>query len=108
MTGMIVSTTPTIEGQPIRGYLGIVAGETIVGANMFRDLFASISDVIGGRSGAYEEVLGRARDTALAEMRERALEKGATAVVGVTLTYNAVGQSGSMLMVTATGTAVVI
>jgi uncharacterized protein YbjQ (UPF0145 family) len=108
MTTMLVTTTPTVEGQPIKGYLGIVAGETIVGANMFRDIFASISDVIGGRSGAYEEVLGRARESALAEMRERALEKGATAVVGVCLSYNAVGQSGSMLMVTATGTAVIL
>jgi uncharacterized protein YbjQ (UPF0145 family) len=108
MTRMIVTTTPQIDGQPIKGYLGIVAGETIVGANMFRDIFASISDVIGGRSGAYEEVLGRARESALAEMRERALEAGATAVVGVSLSYNAVGQSGSMLMVTATGTAVIL
>jgi uncharacterized protein YbjQ (UPF0145 family) len=105
---MIISTTPALEGHPVREYLGVVAGETIVGANVIRDFFASISDVIGGRSGAYEEVLGRARQTALDEMADRASDLGATAVVGVHLSYEAVGQTGSMLMVTATGTAVKI
>jgi uncharacterized protein YbjQ (UPF0145 family) len=103
---LLVSTTPTLDGRPIREYLGVVAGETIVGANVVRDFFASISDVIGGRSGAYEEVLGRARRTALDEMADRAGDLGANAVVGVHLSYEAVGQTGSMLMVTATGTAV--
>ncbi len=103
---MILSTTPTLEGRPIKGYLGLVAGETIVGANVVRDFFASITDVIGGRAGAYEEVLGRARREALAELEERAAGLGADAVVGIDLSYEAVGQTGSMLMVTATGTAV--
>ncbi|WP_199554932.1 heavy metal-binding domain-containing protein [Sandaracinobacteroides hominis] len=103
---MIISTTPTLEGRPVREYLGIVAGETIVGANVVRDFFASITDVIGGRAGAYEEVLGRARAEALEEMSDRAHDLGGNAVVGVHLSYEAVGQTGSMLMVTATGTAV--
>lgn len=103
---MILSTTPTLEGRPIKTYLGLVAGETIVGANVVRDFFASITDVIGGRAGAYEEVLGRARREALAELEERAAELGADAVVGIDLSYEAVGGTGSMLMVTATGTAV--
>lgn len=103
---MILSTTPTLEGHPIKAYLGLVAGETIVGANVVRDFFASITDVIGGRAGAYEEVLGRARREALAELEERAADLGADAVVGIDLSYEAVGQTGSMLMVTATGTAV--
>ena len=103
---MILSTTPTLEGRPIKTYLGLVAGETIVGANVVRDFFASITDVIGGRAGAYEEVLGRARREALAEMEERAADLGADAVVGIDLSYEAIGGTGSMLMVTATGTAV--
>lgn len=103
---MILSTTPTLEGKPIKGYLGLVAGETIVGANVVRDFFASITDVIGGRAGAYEEVLGRARREALAEIEERAADLGADAVVGIDLGYEAIGGTGSMLMVTATGTAV--
>ena len=103
---MIISTTPTIEGRPVKTYHGIVAGETIVGANIVRDFFASITDVVGGRAGAYEEVLGRARQEALAEMADRAADMGANAIVGVNLSYNGVGQTGSMLMVTATGTAV--
>lgn len=103
---MILSTTPTLEGKPIKGYLGLVAGETIVGANVVRDFFASITDVIGGRAGAYEEVLGRARREALAELEDRAADLGADAVVGIDLSYEAIGGTGSMLMVTATGTAV--
>ena len=102
---MIVTTTHGIEGKPIRSYLGVVAGETIVGANVVRDFFASISDVIGGRSGSYEEVLGRARRQAIDEMTEQAEKLGGNAVVGVAFSYGAVG-AGSMLMVTATGTAV--
>ncbi len=103
---MIITTTPSLEGKPVKTYLGIVAGETIVGANLFRDLFASIRDIVGGRSGAYEEVLGEARQTAIREMADRAAELGANAVIAVDIGYEVVGQSGSMLMVTATGTAV--
>jgi len=103
---MIISTTPQIEGHPVKVYHGIVTGETIIGANLFRDLFASIRDVVGGRSGAYEEVLQEARETALREMQERAEQRGANAVVGVDLDYEVVGKGGSMLMVSASGTAV--
>ena len=103
---MIITTTPTIEGSPIRAYRGIVVGEAIMGANVVRDVFASITDIVGGRSGAYESKLEDARETALRELEERATEKGANAVVGVDLDYEVVGQS--MLMVSASGTAVVI
>ncbi len=102
---MIVSTTPTLEGRPVREYLGVVTGEAILGANVFRDLFAGIRDVIGGRSGSYEEVLREARDTALREMEAEAKKRGADAIVGVDLDYETVSQ-GTMLMVTASGTAV--
>ena len=102
---MIVSTTPTLEGRPVREYLGVVTGEAILGANIFRDLFAGIRDVIGGRSGSYEQVLRQARDAALKEMEEEARKRGADAVVGVDLDYETVSQ-GTMLMVTASGTAV--
>lgn len=102
---MIVSTTPTLEGRPVREYLGVVTGEAILGANIFRDLFAGIRDVIGGRSGSYEQVLREARDAALKEMEEEAKKRGADAVVGVDLDYETVSQ-GTMLMVTASGTAV--
>lgn len=105
---MISSTTPTIEGQPIKQYLGIVNGETIIGANLFRDIFAGIRDIVGGRSGSYEEVLREARTTAIREMEEEARRRGANAVVGVDLDYEVVGQGGSMLMVTASGTAVIL
>lgn len=105
---MIVTTTPSIEGKTIRQYLGVVVGEAIVGANIFRDLFASIRDVVGGRAGAYEEELQKARDIALREMVAKASALGANAVVGVDLDYEVVGQGGSMLMVSVSGTAVVI
>ena len=101
---MLVTTTPTIEGARITRYYGIVSGETIIGANVFRDLFASIRDIVGGRSGAYEEVLRKGKETALREMQEQAAALGANAVVGVDLDYETV--NGSMLMVTASGTAV--
>jgi len=104
---MILSTTPTLEGKVIRQYLGIVTGEAIVGANVFKDLFASIRDIVGGRSAAYETELRRAREIALQEISEAAAALGANAVVGVDLDYEVVGQSGSMLMVSASGTAVV-
>jgi uncharacterized protein YbjQ (UPF0145 family) len=102
---MIVSTTAVLEGKPVREYLGIVTGEAILGANVFRDLFAGIRDVIGGRSGSYEQVLREARDAALSEMQEEARKRGADAIVGVDLDYETVSQ-GTMLMVTASGTAV--
>lgn len=103
---MIVTTTPSIEGRNITAYKGIVVGEAIMGANVVRDLFASVTDIIGGRSGAYESKLQDARDTALRELEERAAVLGANAVVGVDLDYEVVGQS--MLMVSAAGTAVVV
>ena len=103
---MLITTTPNIEGKVIREYLGIVTGETIVGANLFRDFFASVRDVVGGRAGAYEGVLRRARDSAIEEMVEEARARGADAVVGVDLDYEVIGKEGSMLMVAASGTAV--
>lgn len=103
---MLVTTTPTIEGKEIIRYYGIVSGETIIGANVFRDIFASIRDIVGGRSGSYEEVLREAKNTALQEMQAQAAQMGANAVIGVDLDYETVGSSGSMLMVTACGTAV--
>jgi uncharacterized protein YbjQ (UPF0145 family) len=103
---MIITTTPSVEGRSITAYKGIVVGEAIMGANVVRDLFASVTDIIGGRSGAYESKLQDARDTALRELEERAAVLGANAVVGVDLDYEVVGQS--MLMVSASGTAVVI
>lgn len=102
---MITTTTPTVEGRPVREYLAVVTGEAILGANIFRDLFAGIRDVIGGRSGSYEKVLREAREAALREMQDEARKLGADAVVGVDLDYETVGQ-GTMLMVTASGTAV--
>lgn len=103
---MIVTTTHSVEGRRIVGYLGIVSGESILGANVFRDLFASIRDIVGGRAGSYESQLRLAKDTALKEMEDEARARGADAVVGVDLDYEVVGQNGSMLMVTASGTAV--
>ena len=105
---MLITTTPTIEGHPIKEYRGLVTGETIIGANIVKDIFASMRDIVGGRSGSYESVLREAKDTAVREMQERAMMLGANAIVGVDLDYETVGQSGSMLMVTASGTAVVI
>lgn len=108
MTIMILSTTPTIEGRTIREYKGVVTGETIIGANMFKDLFAGIRDIVGGRSGAYEKVLREAKDTSMQEMMDRARELGANAIVGIDIDYETIGQSNSMLMVATSGTAVVI
>ncbi|HWK40623.1 MAG TPA: heavy metal-binding domain-containing protein [Croceibacterium sp.] len=105
---MIVSTTALIEGRPVKDYLGVVTGEVIVGANIFRDLFASITDIVGGRSGKYEEVLARARKEALEEMTEEARRLGGNAVIGVDIDYEVLGQNGSMLMVSVSGTAVVV
>jgi uncharacterized protein YbjQ (UPF0145 family) len=103
---MILTTTPSIEGRHITDYLGVVTGETIIGANFIRDFFAGIRDIVGGRSGSYEEVLRQAKDTAMREMSQRAAELGANAIVGIDLDYETVGSNGSMLMVTASGTAV--
>lgn len=100
---MITTTTPNVEGYQIAEYHGIVVGEAILGANVFRDLFASITDIVGGRSGAYEKELAKARETALGEMEDRARERGANAVVGVDLDYEVIN---NMLMVSASGTAV--
>lgn len=105
---MILTTTHTIEGQPIREYKGIVTGETIIGANAIKDFMAGLTDFFGGRSSTYEKVLIEAKDTALAEMQQRAQVMGANAIVGIDLDYETVGANGGMLMVTASGTAVVI
>lgn len=105
---MLVTTTPTIEGKPIKQYVGLVTGEAILGANLFKDLFAGIRDIVGGRSGAYERELRRAQEIAISEMQQMAQARGANAIVGVDLDYETVGQGGSMLMVTVSGTAVVV
>lgn len=105
---MIITTTPNIEGHAIREYRGIVTGEAILGANVVKDLFAGIRDFIGGRSGTYEQVLRDARDGALDDLREAARGLGANAVVGVDLDYEVLGETNGMLMVTVSGTAVVI
>lgn len=105
---MILSTTPTLEGHPIKEYRGIVTGETIIGANFIKDFYAGIRDFFGGRSGSYEKVLREAKDTAMQEMIDRASEMRCNAVVGIDLDYETVGETGSMLMVTCSGTGVVI
>jgi uncharacterized protein YbjQ (UPF0145 family) len=105
---MIVTTTPSVEGRRIREYRGIVTGEAILGANIFRDLFAGIRDIVGGRSAAYEKELRTARETAMAEMVAGAAEAGANAVVGVDLDYEVLGQNNGMLMVSISGTAVIV
>ncbi len=104
--GVIVSTTPTLEGRPIQDYLGIVTGEVIVGANLFRDLFAGIRDIVGGRSGSYERILADARQQAIEELQAECAALGGNAVVGIDLDYEVIGPNGSMLMVSASGTAV--
>ena len=103
---MIISTTDGIEGRRIAGYLGVVSGDAVMGTNMFRDLFAGLRDIVGGRSGAYEKELKRAKQLALEEMVAEAAALGADAIVGIDLDYETVGQGGSMLMVSASGTAV--
>ena len=105
---MIVSTTNSIEGRHITSYRGIVAGEAVMGANIFRDLFASIRDIVGGRSGSYEKELSKARAIAIEEMSVEAAALGANAVIGVDIDYETVGDKSSMLMVTAAGTAVTL
>lgn len=103
---MLITTTPTIQGKTITAYYGIVSGETIIGANAIRDFLAGLRDFFGGRSKSYERILKEAKDTALQEMMQQASALGANAVVGVDLDYETVGQNGSMLMVTCSGTAV--
>jgi uncharacterized protein YbjQ (UPF0145 family) len=103
---MIISTTSAIDGRPVSQYLGVVTGEVIVGANIFKDLFAGIRDIVGGRSGAYETTLRSARETAFQELEAEAVRLGANAVIGVDIDYEVIGKEGSMLMVTVSGTAV--
>ncbi len=103
---MIVTTTGSVEGRAIAEYLGVCAGQAVVGANIVRDVFASVRDVVGGRSGSYQKVLASARDGAMEDIEAEAAALGADAIVGVSLDYEVVGEKGSMLMVVATGTAV--
>ena len=105
---MILTTTPKIEGYPIREYKGIVTGETIIGANILKDFMAGIRDIVGGRSSSYERVLRQAKDTSMQEMAERAQALGANAIIGIDIDYETIGKYNSMLMVATSGTAVVI
>src|SRR6187402_3228345 len=104
---MLMSTTSVIEGRPVSRYLGVVTGEAIIGANVFRDVFASVRDIVGGRSATYERGLAEAREIAMKEMAERATALGANAVIGIDLDYEVLGQNNGMLMVSVSGTAVV-
>jgi len=108
MSAVLVTTTPSVEGRKITEYKGIVTGEAIMGANIFKDLFAGIRDIVGGRSATYERELRRAREMAMTEVMQAAAEMGANAVVGVDIDYETVGTNASMLMVTVSGTAVVV
>ncbi|WP_054672192.1 heavy metal-binding domain-containing protein [Parasalinivibrio latis] len=103
---MILTTTPSVEGRRIVHYHGVVVGEAILGANVFKDLFAAVRDIVGGRSGAYEQELSRAREIAFEELEQRARALGANAVVGIDLDYEVVGANGGMMMVSVSGTAV--
>ncbi|WP_113660846.1 YbjQ family protein [Pedobacter nanyangensis] len=105
---MLITTTNTVEGKKVVKYIGLVTGETIIGANFFKDILAGLRDIVGGRSGSYEQVLREAKNTAVSEMQQYAAAMGANAVIGVDLDYETVGNGGSMLMVTASGTAVVL
>jgi len=105
---MILSTTPGIEGRSITGYKGIVVGEAILGTNIFKDMFAGIRDIVGGRSGAYEKELAKARQIAFSEIEQHAAELGADAVIGIDIDYEVVGKDGSMMMVSVSGTAVTL
>src|SRR5688572_14576791 len=105
---MLMSTTTVIEGRPVSKYLGVVTGEAIIGANIFRDIFASVRDIVGGRSATYERGLAEARETAMKEMQERAAELGGNAIVGIDIDYEVLGQNNGMLMVSVSGTAVVL
>lgn len=103
---MIRSTTPSLEGYEINDYLGVVVGEAILGANIFKDIFGAIRDVVGGRAGAYEQELGKARDIAFMELEDEARALGANAIVGIDLDYEVIGSQGGMMMVSVSGTAV--
>ena len=103
---MLLTTTPNIQGREITQYFGIVSGETIIGANLFKDFFAGIRDIVGGRASSYESVLREAKESALQEMSDQAARMGANAVIGIDLDFETIGANGSMLMVTAAGTAV--
>ena len=105
---MLISTTSVLDGKPVSRYLGVVTGEAIIGANIFRDMFAAVRDIVGGRSATYERALAEARQTALGEMSQRAQELGANGVIGVDLDYEVLGQNNGMLMVSCSGTAVVV
>lgn len=105
---MIRSTTPTLQGREISEYMGIVVGEAILGANIFKDIFGAVRDIVGGRAGAYEDELGKARDIAFQEMEVEAMAMGANAIVGIDLDYEVIGQKGGMMMVSVSGTAVKI
>jgi uncharacterized protein YbjQ (UPF0145 family) len=104
---MLMSTTAVVEGRPVSRYLGVVTGEAIIGANIFRDMFAAVRDIVGGRSATYEKALNEAREVALGEMQKRAEALGANAVIGIDLDYEVLGQNNGMLMVAVSGTAVV-
>ena len=105
---MILTTTPSIDGKSVKSYLGVVTGEAILGAHLFKDLFANIRDIVGGRSAAYEKELARAREIAFREVEDAATRLGANAVIGIDLDYEVMGQSGGMLMVSVSGTAVIV
>jgi uncharacterized protein YbjQ (UPF0145 family) len=105
---MLLTTTPSVEGKRITRYCGVIAGEAILGANLFKDMFAGIRDLVGGRSGTYEKELQRAREIALEELEERARDMGANAVIGIDIDYEIMGKENGMLMVSASGTAVII
>lgn len=103
---MIKTTTPTLQGREITDYLGVVVGEAILGANIFKDIFGAIRDIVGGRAGAYEEEMGKARDIAFSEIEQEAAALGANAIVGIDLDYEVIGAKGAMMMVSVSGTAV--
>ncbi|PCH63151.1 MAG: hypothetical protein COC19_01590 [SAR86 cluster bacterium] len=105
---MLKTTTPTVQGREITDYLGVVVGEAILGANVFKDIFASIRDIVGGRAGAYEDEMAKARDIAFAEVEDEAIRLGANAIVGIDLDYEVVGTKGGMMMVSVSGTAVIL
>ena len=104
---MLMTTTSVLEGRPVSRYIGVVTGEAIIGANVFRDMFAAVRDIVGGRSATYEKALAEARTVALSEMEKRAEALGANGVIGIDLDYEVLGQANGMLMVTCSGTAVV-
>jgi len=105
---MLLTTTPSVEGKHISAYKGVVVGEAILGTNIFRDMFASIRDIVGGRSGAYEKEMAHAREIAFTELEAKAVERGADAIVGIDIDYEVIGKDGSMMMVSVSGTAVTL